>query len=83
MGMGVLLVLGGLAAVLGLLARLAARVRRRGVGGTVMGPFDEIWHPAAHRFRAEIQVHEERLVPLPSAEGPKPPRGGATPPPAE
>jgi hypothetical protein len=31
-----------------------------------MGPFDEIWHPAAHRFRFEIQVQEERMVPLPS-----------------
>lgn len=63
----VLLVVGVLAAVLALLAWLGSRVRRRGVGGDVMGPFDEIWHPAAHRFRAEIEVHEERVLPLPSA----------------
>lgn len=65
----ILLVVGVLAAVLAALIWLASRVRRRGVGGDVMGPFDEIWHPAAHRFRAEIEVHEERVVPLPSAEG--------------
>ncbi|MFR9778685.1 hypothetical protein ACL02O_21890 [Micromonospora sp. MS34] len=66
----VLLVVGVLAAVLTCLVWLGSRVRRRGVGGDVMGPFDEIWHPTAHRSRAEIQVHEERVVPLPSAEGP-------------
>ncbi|MGW5673180.1 hypothetical protein [Micromonospora sp. NPDC003776] len=65
----ILLVVGVLAAVLAALAWLGSRVRRRGVGGDVMGPFDEIWHPAAHRFRAEIEVHEERVVPLPSADG--------------
>ncbi|MGY0004308.1 hypothetical protein [Micromonospora sp. I033] len=59
----VLLVVGCLAAILVLLARLGARVRRRGVGGDVMGPFDEIWHPSAHRFRAEVKVYEERVVP--------------------
>ncbi|MFG1949767.1 hypothetical protein [Micromonospora sp. NPDC048830] len=65
--LAILLVVGSLAATLGFLAWLAVRVRRRGIGGNVMGPFEEIWHPAAHRFRAEIQVHEERMVPLPSA----------------
>ncbi|MFJ8581323.1 hypothetical protein [Micromonospora sp. NPDC093277] len=63
----ILLVIGSLAAFLALLAWLAARVRRRGIGGDVMGPFDEIWHPAAYRFRAEIQVYEERATPLPPA----------------
>lgn len=67
--LAVLLVVGGVGAVLALLTWMAARVRRRGIGGDVMGPFDEIWHPAAHRFRAEIRVHEERVVPLPSTEG--------------
>ncbi|HET8681602.1 MAG TPA: hypothetical protein VFM54_06975 [Micromonosporaceae bacterium] len=31
-----------------------------------MGPVDEIFHPSAHRFRIEIQVQEERMVPMPS-----------------
>jgi hypothetical protein len=64
----VLLVVGCLAGVLALLAWRGSRVRRRGVGGDVMGPFDEIWHPAAHRFRAEIKVYEERVVPPRSGE---------------
>jgi hypothetical protein len=57
---------GGIVAILGGLAWLGSRVRRRGVGGAVMGPFEEIWHPAAHRIRFEIQVQEERMVPMPS-----------------
>jgi hypothetical protein len=64
--LGFLVVAGSLAAILGALVWLGRRVRRRGVGGALMGPFDEIWHPAAHRFRFEIQVQEERMVPLPS-----------------
>ncbi|MFI5836424.1 hypothetical protein ACIA5A_22380 [Micromonospora sp. NPDC051300] len=67
----ILLVAGCLAGVLALLAWLAARVRRRGVGDNVMGPFEEIWHPGAHRFHAEIKVYEERVVPLPSAADPR------------
>ncbi|MDI5940349.1 MULTISPECIES: hypothetical protein [Micromonospora] len=69
--LAIALVGGSLTAILGLLAWLAARVRRRGIGDNVMGPFEEIWHPAAHRFRTEIKVHEERMVPLPSPGDPK------------
>jgi len=48
------------------LPRLAARARRGGTGGAVMGPFEEIWHPAAHRARVEVEVQEERTdAPLP------------------
>ncbi|MEU4336566.1 hypothetical protein AB0F59_18365 [Micromonospora lupini] len=57
------------AAVLGALAWLGVRGRRRGVGGEVMGPFEEMWHPAATRYRAEIRIQEERMVPMPSADG--------------
>lgn len=56
----------GVALVAAGLVWLGRRVRRRGVGGEVMGPFEEIWHPAAHRARLEIEVREERMVPLPS-----------------
>ncbi|WBB75053.1 hypothetical protein O7602_05865 [Micromonospora sp. WMMD1128] len=69
--LAIALVAGCLTTVLVFLAWLAARVRRRGIGDNVMGPFEEIWHPAAHRFRAEIRVHDERVVPLPSAGDPK------------
>ncbi|RQX14546.1 hypothetical protein DDE19_22885 [Micromonospora ureilytica] len=59
---------GCVAAVLGILWWLASRVRR-GIGGEVMGPFEEMWHPAAHRFRAEIRVQETRTVPMPPQGG--------------
>ncbi|SCG74484.1 hypothetical protein [Micromonospora humi] len=68
--LAIVLVVGCLAGTLCLLAWLAARVRSRGVGDNVMGPFEEIWHPAAHRYRAEIKVHEERVAPLPPAGDP-------------
>ncbi|MFG1676903.1 hypothetical protein [Micromonospora sp. NPDC049282] len=76
--LAVVLVVGCLAGILGLLAWLAARVRRRGVGDNVMGPFEEIWHPAAHRYRAEVKVHEERMVPLPSTGDPRRRRRGGS-----
>jgi hypothetical protein len=61
-------VFGGFAAVMGLLLWLGIRLRRRGVGGQIMGPIDEIYHPAAHRFRQEVQVQEERLAPRPGSD---------------
>ncbi|MGW3892992.1 hypothetical protein ACWD69_30325 [Micromonospora chokoriensis] len=64
------------AAILGILTWLGARVRRRGIGGEVMGPFEEMWHPAAHRFRAEIRVQEARTVPMPPQGARKRPGSG-------
>jgi len=52
-------------AVLGGLAWVARRGRGRRVSGAVAGPFEELWHPAAHRARIEIQVQDERVVPIP------------------
>jgi hypothetical protein len=46
----------GVAAIAVGLVWLGRRVRRRGVGGEVMGPFEEIWHPAAYRARMELEV---------------------------
>ena len=66
-----LLILGGYAAVLGTLAWLASRARRRGAGsggsgtGSVLGPFEEIWHPAAYRARFEQHAQHERPAPPP------------------
>ncbi|MEU4470641.1 hypothetical protein [Micromonospora sp. NPDC023888] len=60
---------GSVAAILGALWWLASRVRRRGIGGEVMGPFEEMWHPAAHRIRAEIRVQDARVVPMPPQGG--------------
>jgi hypothetical protein len=61
--LAILTVFGGFAAVMGLLLWLGIRLRRRGIGGQIMSPIDEIYHPAAHRFRQETQVQEERLAP--------------------
>jgi hypothetical protein len=55
-----------IAGFLGLLAWAAARARRRGIGGSMMGPFEEMWHPAAAGSQLEIQVQSERKKPLPS-----------------
>jgi hypothetical protein len=58
----------GLAATMAALVWLARRVRRRGIGGGLMGPIDEMWHPSAHRFRLEIETHEQRMMPMSPAE---------------
>ncbi|MFG1896393.1 hypothetical protein ACGFIP_20510 [Micromonospora zamorensis] len=58
-----------MAAILGALWWLASRLRRRGIGGEVMGPFEKMSHPAAHRFRAEIRVQDVRVVPMPPQGG--------------
>lgn len=51
--------------VLGGLWWTARRAKGRALSGAVSGPFEEIWHPAAHRARVEIQVQDERVVPKP------------------
>jgi len=53
-------VVGGFAVVLAGFWWLAARVRRRGLGGAVMGPIEEIYHPGAQRSRMIIDVQEQR-----------------------
>lgn len=44
---------------------LAARVRRGGTGGSVMGPFEDLWHPAAQRARLEVETQQEQPAPAP------------------
>ncbi|OLR94377.1 hypothetical protein [Actinokineospora bangkokensis] len=61
-----LIVLTLFATVLAGLPWLASRVRRRGVGSEVLGPFEEMWHPAAVRTRVEVQAQEERPAPTPN-----------------
>lgn len=66
---------GGCALVLFAIARLAARARRKGVGGgSIMNPVDEIFHPVAYEARIEIQAQEDQLAPLPSPDGEGGPR---------
>lgn len=49
------------------LSQLAARARRRGVdSASVMGPFEEMWHPAASRARLDVEVQQEVREPAPT-----------------
>ena len=62
--LAILAIFTAFAAVLGGLVWLASRARRRGIGGSVMGVFDEIYRPNSHRARIEIQVQNERMLPV-------------------
>jgi hypothetical protein len=64
----ILLFAGYFAAIVGSLLWLAARVRSRAIGGAVMAPVEEIFRPTAHQSRVEIEVQDERMVPMPSPE---------------
>ena len=59
-------VIAAFAAVMGSLAWLTRRQRGRRIGSSVAGPFEEIWHPAAHRARIDIEIQDERKVAAPS-----------------
>jgi hypothetical protein len=48
------------------LVLLTRRSRGRRVGSSVAGPFEEIWHPAAHRARIDVEVQDERKIGTPS-----------------
>lgn len=65
--LAVLLTVATFGVALGGLVWLAARVRSRGASGgySLMGPFDEMWNPAALDARIEIQRHDERQAPAP------------------
>ncbi|GAA4215874.1 hypothetical protein [Actinocatenispora rupis] len=55
--------------VLVVLWRMAGWVRRRGVGGAVVGPAEEIWHPNAREYRFVIEAQDERMAPRPETGG--------------
>jgi hypothetical protein len=56
------------AVAVGTLVWLAARVRRRAIGGAIMAPVEEIFRPTAHESRIEVEVQNERMAPMPSPE---------------
>ena len=70
--------LAGLAAIMAGLVWLTHRNRGRRVGSSVAGPLEEIWHPAAHRARIDIEIQDERKTPVPSPGDPPDP-GALTP----
>ncbi|WP_222264454.1 hypothetical protein [Modestobacter marinus] len=47
-------------------ALLGHRARRRGIGGSVPAPLEEIGDPVANRTNIEVQVHAERTTPAPA-----------------
>jgi hypothetical protein len=51
-----------LAAILGALAWLAARTRRRGVGMEVMGPVDLVFRPHTYEINRDLRTQEESAV---------------------
>ncbi|MFE1285722.1 hypothetical protein [Streptomyces sp. NPDC058751] len=59
---------GGLAAVLGFLVWLAARVRARGLAGgavnAALASYEEAFRATSHAAHVEIQVQKERKAPL-------------------
>ncbi|MET7747770.1 hypothetical protein [Micromonospora sp. NPDC005367] len=65
---GLSIVVGGLGVLLTGFAWLARRVRRSGVGAQIMGPIDEAWNPGAHRWRQEIEIQEQRMLPSTGAD---------------
>ncbi|GAA4600220.1 hypothetical protein BJY16_003411 [Actinoplanes octamycinicus] len=51
------------AALLFAFARFGGWVRRKGIGGGIMGPIDEAYRPSADRLRRETVIHEQRVLP--------------------
>ncbi|KOV82527.1 hypothetical protein [Nocardia sp. NRRL S-836] len=44
----------------------ALRARRSGSGQSLMGPFEEIWDPIAHRTNIEVRAEDERQAEAPA-----------------
>ncbi|GAA1841803.1 hypothetical protein GCM10009836_21500 [Pseudonocardia ailaonensis] len=61
---GILVIVGLFAVVLGGLAWAARRLRTRDAGA-VMNPFDELWHPVALQARRDTEVQQEQPAPAP------------------
>ncbi|MEU1201591.1 hypothetical protein ABZ446_35960 [Streptomyces sp. NPDC005813] len=63
-----LILLAGLAAVLGALTLLASRIRRRGLAGgavsAALASYEEAFRVTAHEAHVEIRAQRERKAPL-------------------
>ncbi|MCX5395959.1 hypothetical protein [Streptomyces sp. NBC_00102] len=68
-----LIVVGCLAAVMGLLGLLAARVRRRGTAGAAVGAalasYEEAFRTTSYAAHQEMRAEADRRAPLPSPDG--------------
>jgi len=72
----VLEMVGAVVVVPAVSAWLGLRARRRGIGGSVLAPFEEIWDPVAHRTHIEVQVQAEQRAPSPAPGDPPSTRRG-------
>jgi hypothetical protein len=59
-------VLGVLVLIPAAWAWLGVRARRRGIGGSVLAPLEEIWDPITHNTNIEVHVQSERMAPAPA-----------------
>ncbi|MFW3172445.1 hypothetical protein [Geodermatophilus sp. CPCC 206100] len=46
-------------------ALLGRRARRRGIGGSLFAPLEEVWDPTAHRTNVEVSIQAESPAPAP------------------
>lgn len=51
------------AAMLYAFTLFAMWVKKKGIGGGIMGPIDEAYRPSADRLRRETVIHEQRVLP--------------------
>ncbi|WP_036571584.1 hypothetical protein [Nocardia sp. BMG51109] len=65
-----LLSVGPIVLITGGFAWVTTRARRRGLGVSVIGPFQDIWDPGAGRTVLEIEVRAELRAPAPSPDDP-------------
>lgn len=69
-----LLAIVGLFAVsMGGMVWLAHQVRTRGVGGSVLGPIQDMWDPAVRHTQVQIEIQAERRAPTPAPGDPPAP----------
>ena len=70
----VLEMVGAVVVVPAVSAWLGLRARRRGIGGSVLAPFEEIWDPTSHRTDVAVHQLAERRAPAPAPGDPPSPR---------
>jgi hypothetical protein len=49
---------------------LASRVRRRGIGMSVLEPIQDMWDPITYRTQTELHIQAERQEPSPLPDDP-------------
>ncbi|MEV0468248.1 hypothetical protein AB0I30_32125 [Nocardia tengchongensis] len=59
-----------IALVAGAFGLVVVRARRKRLGGSIVGPFQEMWDPGARRIQIEVETRAEDAVPAPSPDDP-------------